>query len=71
MEEARNSDLVLRFRNADYEYTRLFAHIAIALTVTLTFLQLGNSLEALQYRTFAIFFVSVESCVSNMHIELT
>jgi ATP-binding cassette subfamily G (WHITE) protein 2 (SNQ2) len=44
--------------NADYQWTRLYAHIAIALVVTLTFLQLDNSLQSLQYRVFAIFFVS-------------
>ncbi len=47
-------------RNADYQWTRLFAHIAIALVVTLTFLRLDNSLESLQYRVFAIFFVSLD-----------
>jgi ATP-binding cassette subfamily G (WHITE) protein 2 (SNQ2) len=38
------------WRNADYQWTRLFAHIAIALVVGLTFLRLDDSLQSLQYR---------------------
>ena len=45
------------WRNPDYGLTRLLNHISIALFVTLTFLNLGNSLADLQYRVFAIFFV--------------
>lgn len=40
-------------------FTRLFNHISIALFVGLTFLNLDNSLLSLQYRVFAIFFVTV------------
>lgn len=37
----------------------VFNHISIALCVGLTFLNLGNSVADLQYRVFAIFFVTV------------
>lgn len=50
---------VALWRNADYQYTRLFAHLAIGLVVTLTFLQLDNSLKSLQYRVFVAFFATV------------
>jgi ATP-binding cassette subfamily G (WHITE) protein 2 (SNQ2) len=45
------------WRNADYQWTRLFSHIIIALVTALTFLQLGNEARELQYRVFAIFIV--------------
>lgn len=54
------------WRSPDYGFTRLFQHIAIALIVGLTFLNLDNSVASLQYRVFVIFFVSVlpgESCL--------
>ncbi|KWU42587.1 hypothetical protein RHOSPDRAFT_20945 [Rhodotorula sp. JG-1b] len=47
------------WRSPDYGFTRLFQHLAIALIVGLTFLNVDNSAAALQYRVFAIFFVSV------------
>ena len=40
---------------ADYGFTRLFIHLIIALETALTFLNLGDSYAALQYRVFAIF----------------
>jgi len=45
-----NRTNIALWRNADYQWTRLFAHIAIALVVTLTFLQLGDDLTSLQYK---------------------
>ena len=57
------------WRNADYQWTRLFAHIAIALVVTLTFLQLNTSLKALQYRVFAIFFATILPALVLAQIE--
>ena len=60
---------VALWRNADYQWTRLFAHIAIALTVTLTFLQLNDSLKALQYRVFAIFFATILPALVLAQIE--
>jgi ATP-binding cassette subfamily G (WHITE) protein 2 (SNQ2) len=43
------------YRMPDYEFTRLFNHIAISLFTSLTFLMLGNNLATLQYRVFDIF----------------
>ncbi|WWD20557.1 hypothetical protein CI109_105033 [Kwoniella shandongensis] len=60
---------VALWRNADYQWTRLFAHLAIALVVTLTFLQLDNSLASLQYRVFAIFFATILPALVLAQIE--
>ena len=62
---------VALWRNADYQWTRLFAHIAIALVVGLTFLQLDNSLRSLQYRVFAIFFTSILPALILAQIEVS
>jgi ATP-binding cassette subfamily G (WHITE) protein 2 (SNQ2) len=40
-------------------HSRVFNHLSIALVVGLTFLNLNNSVASLQYRVFALFFVSV------------
>lgn len=64
-----NRTNVALWRNADYQWTRLFAHIAIALVVTLTFLQLDNTLQSLQYRVFAIFFTSILPALVLAQIE--
>lgn len=60
---------VALWRNAQYQWTRLFAHIAIALVVGLTFLQLDNSLRSLQYRVFAAFFTSILPALILAQIE--
>lgn len=60
---------VALWRNADYQWTRLFAHLAIGLIVTLTFLQLDNSVQSLQYRVFAIFFATVLPALILAQIE--
>ncbi|WVQ86013.1 hypothetical protein IAT38_008181 [Cryptococcus sp. DSM 104549] len=60
---------VALWRNADYQWTRLFAHLAIGLVVTLTFLQLDNSLQSLQYRVFAIFFATILPALVLAQIE--
>ncbi|CAH7685993.1 ABC-2 type transporter-domain-containing protein [Phakopsora pachyrhizi] len=43
------------YRNSNYEFTRLFNHVSIALLVGLTFLNFGNSSVELQQRIFTIF----------------
>ena len=40
-------------------FLAVFNHMAVALFVGLTFLNLNNSLASLQYRVFAIFFITV------------
>ncbi|GAA5871103.1 hypothetical protein JCM8547_005358, partial [Rhodosporidiobolus lusitaniae] len=57
------------WRSPDYGFTRLFNHISIALVVGLTFLNLNDSVASLQYRVFAIFFVSVIPAIIMSQIE--
>ncbi|CAE6481297.1 unnamed protein product [Rhizoctonia solani] len=57
------------WRQPDYGFTRLFSHGAIALLTSLTFLQLGNSTQALQYRVFAIFMASVMPAIIISQVE--
>ncbi|CCO36394.1 hypothetical protein BN14_10528 [Rhizoctonia solani AG-1 IB] len=47
--------LAASWRQPEYGFTRLFNHGVIALATSLTFLQLGNSAQEIQYRVFAIF----------------
>jgi len=47
------------YRNADYQFTRLFNHVTISLLVGLTFFQLANGVADLQYRIFSIFIAGV------------
>lgn len=54
-------DTIKMWRDADYQYTRLFSHMAIALVTSLTFLQLGNNARDLQYRVFAYVVLKLES----------
>jgi len=60
---------VALWRIADYQYTRLFAHLAIGLVVTLTFLQLNDSLASLQYRVFVVFFATILPALILAQIE--
>jgi ATP-binding cassette, subfamily G (WHITE), member 2, SNQ2 len=41
------------WRSPDYVWTRMFVHVFISLFVSLTFLQLGDSVRDLQFRVFA------------------
>lgn len=54
---------------ADYGYTRLFSHAAIALVTSLTFLNLSASTQDLQYRVFAIFIVTVLPAIIISQVE--
>jgi len=47
------------WRNPDYTWTRIFVHVFLSLFVSLTFLNLGNSVRDLQFRIFAIFWVTI------------
>lgn len=42
------------WRSPDYVFTRLFVHALIPLCISLSFLNLGNSVRDLQYRVFAM-----------------
>ncbi|GAA6025845.1 hypothetical protein JCM10207_002683 [Rhodosporidiobolus poonsookiae] len=64
-----NRTFLAFYRSPDYGFTRLFNHISIALCVGLTFLNLDNSVASLQYRVFAIFFISVIPAIIMSQIE--
>ncbi|KAJ7150350.1 ABC-2 type transporter-domain-containing protein [Mycena filopes] len=64
---ARNS--LALWRSPDYLFTRLFACGFISLFVSLSFLQLGNSLRDLQFRVFSIFWVSILPVLVMSQIE--
>lgn len=42
------------WRSPNYIYTRLFIHVFISLIISLSYLQLGKSVEDLQFRVFAM-----------------
>jgi ATP-binding cassette subfamily G (WHITE) protein 2 (SNQ2) len=57
------------WRQPEYGFTRLFTHGAIALLTSLTFLQLGNSTQELQYRVFAIFIATIMPAIIISQVE--
>ncbi|GAA5847541.1 hypothetical protein JCM3766R1_000227 [Sporobolomyces carnicolor] len=57
------------YRSPDYGFTRLFNHISISLVVGLTFLNLDDSAVSLQYRVFALFFITVIPAIIISQVE--
>ncbi|KAK7464484.1 ATP-binding cassette transporter snq2 [Stygiomarasmius scandens] len=57
------------WRSPDYIFTRLFVCSFISLWVSLSFLQLGNSVRDLQFRVFSIFWVSILPAIVMTQIE--
>ncbi|KAI9610870.1 hypothetical protein H4Q26_008714 [Puccinia striiformis f. sp. tritici PST-130] len=57
------------YRNANYQFTRLFNHITISLLVGLTFFQVGNGVADLQYRIFSIFIAGVLPIIIIAQVE--
>ncbi|KDQ63067.1 hypothetical protein JAAARDRAFT_119769 [Jaapia argillacea MUCL 33604] len=57
------------WRSPDYVFSRLFVHAFISLFVSLSFLQLGHSVRALQYRVFAIFWCSILPAIVMSQLE--
>ncbi|KAH9822134.1 ABC-2 type transporter-domain-containing protein [Melampsora americana] len=57
------------FRNADYQLTRLHNHVSIGLLVGLSFLNLPNSVAAVQYRIFSIFVAGVLPALIISQVE--
>ncbi|QRW26814.1 ABC transporter G family member 11 [Rhizoctonia solani] len=57
------------WRQPDYGFTRLFTHGVIALITSLTFLQLGNSTQELQYRVFSIFIATIMPAIIISQVE--
>ncbi|KAH9470565.1 hypothetical protein Pst134EA_007812 [Puccinia striiformis f. sp. tritici] len=57
------------YRNANYQFTRLFNHITISLLVGLTFFQVGNGVADLQYQIFSIFIAGVLPIIIIAQVE--
>ncbi|CAE6436737.1 unnamed protein product, partial [Rhizoctonia solani] len=57
------------WRQPEYGFTRLFNHAVVALITSLTFLQLGNSTQELQYRVFTIFMAIMMPLVIVSQVE--
>ncbi|KAG7452088.1 uncharacterized protein BT62DRAFT_882231 [Guyanagaster necrorhizus] len=57
------------WRSPDYIFTRLFVVTFISLFVSLSFLQLGNSVRDLQFRIFCIFWVPILPAIVMAQIE--
>lgn len=57
------------WRSPDYIFTRLFVVAFISLFVSLSFLQLGNSVRDLQFRVFCIFWVPILPAIIMAQIE--
>ncbi|GAA6008132.1 hypothetical protein JCM10207_007040 [Rhodosporidiobolus poonsookiae] len=55
--EVSKRSLVAFYRSPDYGFTRLFNHITLSLIMALVYLQLSNSLNEMQYRVFALFYL--------------
>ena len=51
--------LLSSYRSPDYQLTRLIQQGSIALLTSLTFLQLGNSIDTLQFRIFGVFVLTI------------
>jgi len=57
------------WRSPNYGFTRLFNHVIIALLTGFTYLNLGDSRTALQYRVFVIFQVTVLPAIILAQVE--
>ncbi|KAJ7292923.1 ABC-2 type transporter-domain-containing protein [Mycena rebaudengoi] len=57
------------WRSPDYLFTRIFVCSFISLFISLSFLQLGTGVRDLQFRVFAIFWVSVLPVIVMSQIE--
>jgi ATP-binding cassette subfamily G (WHITE) protein 2 (SNQ2) len=57
------------WRSPNYGFTRLFNHVIIALLTGLTYLNLNDSRESLQYRVFVIFQVTVLPALILAQVE--
>ncbi|PPQ79878.1 hypothetical protein CVT25_002934 [Psilocybe cyanescens] len=64
----RRNNMAL-WRSPDYIFSRLFVSTFISLFISLSFLQLGNSVRELQFRVFAIFWVVVLPAIVMSQIE--
>ncbi|EMD42318.1 hypothetical protein CERSUDRAFT_79900 [Gelatoporia subvermispora B] len=60
---------LMLWRSPDYVFSRLFVHAFISLFISLSFLQLGNSVRDLQYRVFGIFWVTILPAIVMGQLE--
>lgn len=58
------------WRSPNYLFTRLFAHLVVALVTGLTYLNLDDSRSSLQYRVFVIFQVTVLPALIITQVEV-
>ncbi|KAK3381681.1 ABC-2 type transporter-domain-containing protein [Podospora didyma] len=61
---------IAHWRSPNYLFTRLFNHVVIALVTGLTFLNLDDSRQSLQYKVFVTFQVTVLPALVIPQIEL-
>ncbi|KAF9225228.1 hypothetical protein BS17DRAFT_778327 [Gyrodon lividus] len=64
----RRNNIAL-WRSPDYVFSRLFVHAFFSLFISLSFLQLGNSIRDLQYRIFGIFWLVVLPAIIMTQLE--
>lgn len=57
------------WRSPDYIFSRFFVSCFISLFISLSFLQMGNSVRELQFRVFSIFWVTVLPAIVMTQIE--
>ncbi|KAJ7610902.1 ABC-2 type transporter-domain-containing protein [Roridomyces roridus] len=62
-------NFVALWRSPDYLFTRFFVCTFISFFVSLSLLQLGNSVRDLQFRVFAIFWVTILPAIVMAQIE--
>ncbi|KPM39619.1 ABC transporter G family member 11 [Neonectria ditissima] len=58
------------WRSPNYLFTRVFAHVAVALITGLTYLNLDDSRSSLQYKVFVIFQVTVLPALIITQVEV-
>lgn len=58
------------WRSPNYLFTRLFAHIAVALITGLTYLNLDDSKASLQYKVFVMFQITVLPAIIMSQVEI-
>ncbi|KII93944.1 hypothetical protein PLICRDRAFT_36161 [Plicaturopsis crispa FD-325 SS-3] len=57
------------WRSPDYVFSRLFVHCFISLFISLSVLRLGNSVRDMQYRVFAIFWVTIVPAIIMAQLQ--
>ncbi|PTB69200.1 hypothetical protein BBK36DRAFT_1193534 [Trichoderma citrinoviride] len=58
------------WRSPNYLFTRLYAHVAVAIITGLTYLNLDNSKASLQYKVFVMFQITVLPAIIMSQVEI-